>query len=227
MTSPSVRSVTTTQITSLSTTHTINLPATIEAGDLILVIGGTARDETLTGPAGYTVAIDDSMPSVSDCVVYTKEAVGNEDSTTIDATTDVGVDSGWIAYAIQGADTSAFDNGTFPTSSTNSGDHPTVTPAGGLGDYLGLAICWAFASADNSFTPPSGYSNIQVAKSGTTFPSIHVVCSEQEFVSVSSINPGSTTWTNANTAQRTTVAISEGAAAGGGALPLINGGLVG
>src|SRR5438128_859738 len=50
---PTVAS-TNTSTSASSTTHTVNLPASISSGDLLLVVFGGNANTTLTWPSGYT-----------------------------------------------------------------------------------------------------------------------------------------------------------------------------
>ena len=138
---PSVRSQATTGITSTTTTPAINLPATVLAGDTLLIWLRCAIGGAVTPPDGTWNELVDAAPDGSGDQVWIawKKAAGTEGGTTVTPTTANGK-SAAISHAIAGAidptvrapELSTVATGTTP----NEPDPTTCTPTGGAKDYL-------------------------------------------------------------------------------------------
>lgn len=140
---PSVRSQNTTNGTTATTTPTLNMPATVSAGDTLLVLFRSAVAGAISWPDGTWNELVDASPDGSDDqvgVAY-KRAVGTEGGTTIQLTTGSGK-FGAIIVAVQAAidpnvrapELSTVATGTSP----NEPNATTCTPTGGAKDYLWL-----------------------------------------------------------------------------------------
>lgn len=83
MTAPTYESTTLTDFTSDVTAHAANMPATVNAGDLLLALVGVDSTATIGTPSGWTLlgTFTTVNPTFS---VYGKVADGTEDSTTVD-----------------------------------------------------------------------------------------------------------------------------------------------
>jgi len=83
---PLVASVTETAFGSDATEHNVDMPATVDAGDLLIVLFTNDGDATVTTPGGWTQLASDDNTAVR-CSVYYKIAVGDEDGTTVNFAT--------------------------------------------------------------------------------------------------------------------------------------------
>jgi len=80
---PVVASVTETAFGTDTTNHYVNMPATVNAGDLLIVLFTNDGSATVTTPAGWSLlASDDNEPHVR-LSVYYKIAAGTEGGTTV------------------------------------------------------------------------------------------------------------------------------------------------
>lgn len=154
-----------TGIATAATAHAVNMPATVNAGDLLIVTLSlywlaTNPAGAITTPAGWTLptgAKDDSnlaSPGSLTCVTYVKSADGTEDGGTVDFVTDsnavaaayctrieAGTWSGTIADIEVSAAVGAGD-----TLERSSHDNPAVTPSWGGAGVRWLAmpnVCFA------------------------------------------------------------------------------------
>jgi len=140
--SPVIVSITETSPQSGST-HTIDYPATVDAGDLLIVVFTCDDDEAPVGCSAFTsIFNDDNSPQGSTVYIGWREAVGNEDGGTFTITTG---NEGSCAYVFR--ITGAEDPDTQPpevgSAITNSGTYinpPSVTPTGGSKNYLCIAV---------------------------------------------------------------------------------------
>ena len=83
---PVVASVTETAFGTDTTDHYVDMPATVNAGDLLIVLFTNDGDETVTTPGGWSLLASDDNTAVR-CSVYYKIAVGDEDGTQVNFAT--------------------------------------------------------------------------------------------------------------------------------------------
>lgn len=123
------------------TAPTYTLPATIESGDLILVIAGTDGAATHTVPTGFT-EISQQNATEFQAQVFAKVADGTEDSTTVDGTLSASEAMCYISAAIQDWDGTIanIDINTIVTGTGTSADPASVTATGGSADNLFIAV---------------------------------------------------------------------------------------
>lgn len=149
--------------TASGTSHTVNLPPNIAAGDLLIILAltGTA---TLTFPAGYAQLYVNN--SIFHSEGQWKLADGTEGA-SISVTTSASVTGGWITYRVTGWNTS--QNPECPAMATGStgtsSDPPIVSPSWGSDDNLYIAVSERSNSDNPTF--PSGYTLSQVTFVGT------------------------------------------------------------
>ena len=145
-----------------TTSHTVSLPANIQAGETLLVFFATDGDtyDEISFPAGWTVIERENEPSVTVAVAWRK-ADGNEGASITVTTGAVSERSAHISYRISGA--------TDPTvtppevsggvSGSDANPNPdSLTPTGGSKGYLWIAV--AACDGLRTFTGyPTNYSN--------------------------------------------------------------------
>lgn len=165
---PSIRSQTTTNGTTATTTPVVNLPATIVKGDTIWVVIRNAAAGAIGWPdANWQEVVDDSPDAaVGQTASAWKKAVGNEGGTTITLSSANGKFAA-AAWAVQDAadptvtppEISTVATGTTPTQPNAT----TATPTGGAKDYLWLT----FFTMEGEATGITGYpSNYTLGQSG-------------------------------------------------------------
>lgn len=133
-----------------SSSWTANLPASIAAGDLLLMIGQANGATTLTVPTGWTSLFN---PGDGTFVFY-KYASGSEGA-TVTISGSASRSAGIVCYRITGTDgVTAPAIGTLAVSTTTF-DPPSLTPSWGSLKTLWLAIACARTNFTASVTPTS------------------------------------------------------------------------
>lgn len=140
----SVRSKSWSAETSATQNHEVLLPPTIESGDTILVFFVNDDNEVTNFPGGWTEIYNEDVGSAGPTMVVAwKEAVGDEDGTSITVTTGSTEHSVHVAWAIQDADDP--DNNPPEVSLESAGndaypDALSLSPSGGSKPYLWISV---------------------------------------------------------------------------------------
>lgn len=196
---PSIRSKTHSAETSDRTSHDIQLPETIEAGDTLLVVFVCDDNEAVTweneGTDWNVIYEEDAGSSGPTMSIAWKKAVGNEDGTTITVTTGGSEQSVHLSYAIKDAN----DPTVYPpeASSESSGysDSPnpaSLSPSGGSKGYLWFAF-YGCDDDDVASSYPSSYAdNRETYESSSGYGTCATGAASRDYTS-SSDNPGSFT----------------------------------
>jgi len=182
---PQVATTNTSSEDSNTQSHSVSLPASISAGDLLLVFFVSDSVESISWPVGWNEIFDDSSGGAYTCTlaVAWRKADGNE-SSTITVTTGSDETSAHISFRITGA----IDPTTTPPDvSVNAGgtdDSPnpaSLTASDGSQEYLWIAV---EGNDDDDTTTgyPSNYGDNQTTKvSGSSSgPNIAVATRENE-----------------------------------------------
>jgi hypothetical protein len=158
--------------TTAATSHAVPLPSTITADSLLMIVGRIAAAGTVSLPAGWTV-VQDSSDASDDVTFYAYKddlAVGNEDGTTVTVNHGNGKMSA-VSLSITGAEDPAVlapEASTVAVGSSTTPDPTACTPSGGSKPYLWLwAGGWEGEQTSPPSTPPSGYTAVAGANSGT------------------------------------------------------------
>jgi hypothetical protein len=85
---PTYESTTVTDFSSDTTAHAANMPATVNAGDLLVAFAAFDMTALITTPAGWTNMLANGTNSALVGGVFAKVAAGNEGGTTVDFATD-------------------------------------------------------------------------------------------------------------------------------------------
>jgi hypothetical protein len=134
-----------------TTSHTVNLPSNIVAGDLLFIILNVTDQTGLSTPAGWTKDSQNAQ-----FILYSKTASGSEGATETVTTTN-GTASAHTTYRISGW--SSFEWAFFNGPNNTTPDPPNVTPTWGAKDTLWLA-CFGESNGNRSVsTYPSSYTN--------------------------------------------------------------------
>lgn len=169
---PPVQSVTTSSFTTNATSHAVAMPATVNAGDLLLMFFTVDSIPTITTPSGWSiVAPKTTTAGNSHCaIVYGKKADGTEGGTTVDVVTDTTEQA--VAHVYRVTDW----GGTLSTdvvagtpsvaSSTNNPNPPSVSWPWGTVDVLVIASEHHSENGDAS-AAPTNYTNLTVTNTST------------------------------------------------------------
>lgn len=160
---PSVQATATTAISSTVTSHVINLPSGITAGNLLIIFFTYATiGQTLTGPTGWTLLVqaEHTTGTTEGAAVYYRIATGGE-GTTVTITTSASTRSASVSARITGHTTELAPTQSNAIGSNANADPPAHTPSGGAKDYLWLAL-GANAGNTNYTAAPTNYTGLVV-----------------------------------------------------------------
>jgi hypothetical protein len=157
----SVVSVTSTLVDTAATSHPISMPASVTAGQRLLVILAVSKDLTaapavnITTPSGWTLvttSMSIGSSSRAICGIFEKTAAGTEGGTTVDFVTDVASTGAAQCILINGAvNTSAAG---FSALGSTSTPNPPSVASGKTG-----SIIWFSGAARVSAAAPTAYSS--------------------------------------------------------------------
>lgn len=159
---PTVAATATFGSTSNQTTHTVNLPASIAAGDLLVLAVTNDTDATQTTPADWTRITNTASSTLSRLCIYVKDATGSEGSTVdIVVSTSQGLSS--AAYRIEGwyGDLAGQEVGVAVAANTSAPDPPSLTASWGAEDNLWIVVLGYDDEVNNINTWPTNYSSNQ------------------------------------------------------------------
>jgi hypothetical protein len=143
---PVLQGVAVTHFSANQTTHVVNLPSGIAAGDLLYLWfnkdGGTG---TITTPSGWSIAVS-TITATDQSILFVKTASGSE-GTTVSVTTSFGESSSCIAYRVSGWSEVVYNNTTVSLSAYWNAPSVTATETAG-------AIVLALASAAGGTVEP-------------------------------------------------------------------------
>ncbi len=133
---PAVRSSNESSTNSAGTTHTLNYPATISAGDtLLILLGKGSTAATMNAVTDWNELVDENAAWGG--FVAWKKATGSETG-TIAFTSSANTKSASVMYAISGAADPTVtppEISTVATGTSNAPNPTTCTPTGGAKDY--------------------------------------------------------------------------------------------
>lgn len=170
MASPTVVTSTTSAVTGAGTSHTINLPASLVSGNLIvLVVSEAAPGASST----FTVANFTELTSASiangtvvQLRVFYKVSNGAEGATAT-GTSSTSEKSAHTAYQINAGDTPTSQTGATGSGAANAADPPNATVTGGPKDVLVIACMAQDGETYTGGAVPTNYTNLLTANSGT------------------------------------------------------------
>lgn len=133
-----------------TTTHPLNLPASISAGDLLLVFANFNGGPTVTDPAGWTVILGNYVGNVDEPRIYAKIASGSEGS-TVTVTLNTSQRASAVSYRITGNRNGVTSSeialsSVANASSTLTPNPPNLTPSWGSAANLWIAVGFSDSS---------------------------------------------------------------------------------
>jgi hypothetical protein len=137
-------------VTSVDTNHTVGLPVDIANLDYILVAAVVGAVTTVSTPSGFTELVATSDAALGEYRIWYKLADGSETSTSF--TTGIAAVSAHLSWSIRNSSVPqvANANGTSATP-----DPPSLSPSGGIGQHLWLAIEGFFGAVTQTAGPTS------------------------------------------------------------------------
>jgi len=138
---PVVASVTETAFGTDTTNHYVNMPATVNAGDLLIALFTNDGSSTVTTPAGWTALASNNRGIAVRLSAYYKIAVGDEDSTTVNFVTSASQEAAAQVYRITNwHGTTPPEISTAATGISTAPDPASLNPAGwDVADTLWIA----------------------------------------------------------------------------------------
>lgn len=163
MAAPTVQSLTTKSFNSASTTHNVTMPATVNAGDLLILGISFFGSGAITTPSGWSVVCaDTAITGTHHCAVYGLSAAGTEGGTNVNVATASSALGASHVYRITGWNGSSVANdvvsGTTATGSGTTPNPPSASWSWGTVDVEALA----FSHSVNGSGPtgfPTNYTN--------------------------------------------------------------------
>lgn len=133
--------VTGTAIISNSTSHVVNMPATVDAGDLLIMVGAVDGNPTFTFADSFVQRHLSANGTALTLVVATKTADGSEDGGTSTVTVSASERAAWQVFRVTAwHGTSLPEYGTAGTGTGTSADPPTCTPTWAQDDTLFITL---------------------------------------------------------------------------------------
>lgn len=158
----------TTSVPSATLTWTVNLPASIASGDVLVAFLRGAASQSISGMSGWTNIIADSTDASDDKTeVWYRVADGTE-GTTKSVTWTGSIKGAAIVWRCTGAANtgSIVESGGIAIGTSVNPDPPAITPLGGSKDYL-ILVGGCMDGETQTFAAPGLYSNLVQADSGT------------------------------------------------------------
>lgn len=152
-----------------SVNRTVTMPATVNAGDLLIFVITTSNSTAATfgTPSGWT-KLGESTGTVNTAVYY-KVADGTEDGATVTVVMGAAVtNSAHIVYRITGYDSTALCEVAFGAATSAQPDPPSLTPSWGAQDTLWIAGFGKRSTAMTVTTYPTNYSSNPIDDGGAT-----------------------------------------------------------
>lgn len=167
---PVVEATATTVNETRATSHPVNLPSGITAGDLLLMAFYSRGSVTITWPSGWTevdqYAYTAGVKNVTGGIAY-RIADGSEGSTvtvTINSSRRIAA----VIWRISGADTAVAPEFSRQAGDSTNPDSPALTPSWGAVDTLWLSIEGHTNGASSVTSYPANYSGgVQALSSGS------------------------------------------------------------
>lgn len=149
MTFPLVQSTAVTNFSADQTSHVVNLPAGIQAGDRLLIwFCADSTGGTVTTPTGWTL-LQGPINQTDRSLLYSRTADGTE-GTTVTIATSVAESSSSVALRVSGVVSVVSSSGSASSGSYANG--PTVTPTASV-DCVLLQLVSAIGSATVATVP--------------------------------------------------------------------------
>jgi len=147
-------SVTETAFAGDTTAHLVAMPATVSAGELLMMLFVCHTTAAHTKPDGWEVQWNLATSTLSNTTCFVRVADGTEGGTTVDVVTADAQSAAAQVYRITDWEgtLSGVENGTAVSAVSNTPDPPSLTPSWGLLDTLWIAM---FGAGDDDETVTS------------------------------------------------------------------------
>lgn len=210
---PQVAATATSDVDTNTTSHTVSLPAGIQAGDLLVVIFNETRPSSSEGgaPAGWEAEYDDN--GTDDRIMVMSRVADGSEGASVTVTTVASRRSAHVAFRITGFE------GDIEVAGNGAGtDPPNLAPSWGSDDDLWIAVIGGANSIWSATAAPANYGDLLGATNAPfDSPSRCAVYTARREAAASSEDPGEFTFSGApEHPHSVTIAIRPAAGGGGG-----------
>jgi hypothetical protein len=163
VTFPVVAATNTSSTGTAGTTHTVSLPASIAAGDLLLIFlhgrdSGGVNTPGFSAPSGWSTRYNtDNLGNAAGAAVFYKVASGSEGA-SVNVTSTNNVESAHASARVTGY-AGTPESGTVATGTSTTPNPPSLTPSWGALDTLWFAVAHP-RNSGNDLTAPTNYGSI-------------------------------------------------------------------
>ena len=194
MTFPTVESVTQSSFSSDTTAHACSIPATVNSGDLLLLIFANDGNTVQTTPAGWTALDKQTTGNQVYGGVYALDAAGTEGGGTVDVVTAIAEAGSGHIYRITGWGGTVATDIDISTVATGTDDSPnatSVTAGWGVDDNLFISGGGSGDDDENADAAPVGpnYTDLISTACGAGANASGVSWSARREVAAASENP--------------------------------------
>lgn len=203
-----------------TTTHLVEMPATVNSGDLLLTIAVNDDDNLFTTPTGWTELNQDTHSEAEvNFGVWAKVADGTEGGTTVDWETDGSEQVVATVYRVTSwyGTIAGVEVGTFSEGNSDIPDPPSLSPSWGAEDTLWIA-CYGNDSEETATAYPTNYTDGITASTGTGSGRCGSGSARRE-LNATSDNPGTFTLSSDEQWLGQTIAIRPASAPAAGKVP--------
>jgi len=169
MTTPVVESAVTKPFASATTSHLMDYPATVNVGELLLIIFVRDDNGTITTPDGYTLLDQEAIAAAGEIAIFVKDADGDEDGGTEDVVTGAAVTAAGQIFRISnwgGNIATDIDIALPVTETTTTPNPPAVTAGWGAATNLFIAIVGAANDNETASSGPAGWADLLTIAAG-------------------------------------------------------------
>lgn len=210
MTTPTVESAVTKSFSAATTSHLMDYPATVDAGDLLFIFFVNDATSTVTIPTGYTELDTEEISAAGRISIYAKVADGTEDSGTEDLVTSgarPAVGQLWRITGWDGTIATDIDIALPVAETTTTPNPPSVTAGWGADTNLFIAVVGSANDGETATSGPSSWTDLLTAVSGgpaNDDPGLHTA---RLASSNATEDPGTFTLTGSETCESFTLVI--------------------
>jgi hypothetical protein len=190
---PVVASVTETVFGTDTTDHYVDMPATVNVGDLLIALFINDGDATVTTPSGWSLLASNNQGTEVRLSVYYRIAAGTEGGTTVNFVTSASQEAAAQVYRItdwQG--TTPPEISTAATGTSAAPDPTFLDPTGwGVSNTLWLAVAGQDrGDQTGTLAYPISYTNGISTLSSSTTSSCRILSARRVLLTAASENPG-------------------------------------
>lgn len=196
-----------------ATNHNVGMPATVNAGELLLCLFCNDGSATVTTPSGWTQRWSLNNGSNVRLSAYYRIADGSEGGTQVNFVTSAAETAVARVYRITNWHGTSAPEAATATGSTSTPDPPAVTPSWGAQDTLWIA-CHGRSSTVTLSSYPTDYSNGTNDSSGSGTTHAQLAVARRELAAASE-NPVAFTLSGSAAWVAATVAVAPAGAAAG------------